>query len=105
MEGLDLQGSPVLPTTIVDITNSLEKKLQMLACHASQRQWLRAHHGIDEYLEAAKRHAKNRGKLIRSPYAEAFIQHRGHAFPRDDLLKNLLSKHALKKDPALWPKN
>jgi LmbE family N-acetylglucosaminyl deacetylase len=98
MEGLDLQGNPVKPTTIIDITASLDTKLQMLSCHASQRQWLRAHHGIDEYLQAVSRHARNRGKLIRKTYAEAFIQHRGHAFPSTDLLKTLLSKPARKKD-------
>ena len=58
----------------------------MLACHASQREWLRAHHGMDEYLEAVKRHDAARGSCSGVAYAEAFVQHRGHAYPHDDLL-------------------
>ena len=40
----------------------LEKKTEMLACHASQREWLRAHHGMDEYIDSMKRHAALRGQ-------------------------------------------
>jgi hypothetical protein len=65
----------------------------MLACHASQREWLRAHHGMDEYLESVKRHDAARGQLIAKPLAEAFVQHRGHAYPHDDLLADLFGKN------------
>jgi LmbE family N-acetylglucosaminyl deacetylase len=93
IEGIDSLGRPAQPTTIVDVTAHHERKLQMLACHASQREWLRAHHGMDEYLEAAKRHDASRGKLIGKPLAEAFVQHRGHAYPHDDLLAELFGKN------------
>ena len=93
LEGRDpYTGVMVEPTTIVDISVVIETKAEMLACHASQRAWLRAHHGMDEYLEAMKRHASERGDLIASPYAEAFVRHRGHAFPDDDLLAELLTR-------------
>jgi LmbE family N-acetylglucosaminyl deacetylase len=92
MEGRDYLGNTVEPTTIIDITSSIDKKLQMLACHASQRQWLRAHHGIDECLDAVRRQAASRGELIRRPFGEAFVQHRGHAFPHDDLLASLFPR-------------
>ena len=62
--GVDPYGKPVEPTTFVDVTRQYEKKQAMLACHASQREWLRAHHGMDEYLEAMKRHAAARGKQV-----------------------------------------
>jgi LmbE family N-acetylglucosaminyl deacetylase len=86
IEGVDSLGRPATPTTLIDVTAQHEKKLQMLAAHASQREWLRAHHGMDEYLDAVKRHDASRGKLIDKPYAEAFVRHRGHAYPTDDLL-------------------
>jgi LmbE family N-acetylglucosaminyl deacetylase len=89
IEAIDSLGRPAQPTTVVDVTAQHEKKLQMLATHASQREWLRAHHGMDEYLEAARRHAAARGRLIDRPYAEGFVQHRGHAYPRNDLLAEL----------------
>ncbi len=92
VEGLDpYTGQPVAPTTLVDITTVIDRKTELLACHASQRQWLRAHHGMDEYIDAMKRHGAARGQLAGAPYAEAFVQHRGHAFPHDDLLATLLN--------------
>ena len=42
VDGIDPLGNPVTPTTVIDITAQLEKKSAMLACHASQREWLRA---------------------------------------------------------------
>jgi len=87
VEGLEPLGRPVEPTTLVEITDQLDKKAEMLACHASQREWLRAHHGTDEYLESMKRLATVRGREAGVPAAEAFVQHRGHAYPRDDLLQ------------------
>jgi len=89
VEGMDWLGAPVRPTTYVDITAQMEKKTEMLACHASQREWLLAHHGMDEYLDSMKRHSAARGKEIGVPAAEAFVQHRGHAYPREDLLASL----------------
>ena len=63
----------------------------MLACHASQREWLRAHHGIDEYLDSMRRFAAVRGKLLGVAAAEGFVQHLGHGYPHDDLLHTLFS--------------
>ena len=88
-EGVDPYGHPSEPTTVVDVSRVYETKSAMLACHASQREWLRAHHGMDEYLDAVKRHDAARGRLIDTPHAEAFVQHRGHAYPHDDLLASL----------------
>lgn len=90
IEALDPLGNEVEPTTVVDVTSTYETKAGMLACHASQREWLRAHHGMDEYMEAMRRHTAMRGRRVNAPYAEAFVQHRGHAYPRNDLLAELL---------------
>lgn len=91
LEAKDPLGNVVQPTTYVDITDQVEKKAEMLACHDSQRQWLLDHHGIDEYLNAMRRHATMRGEQIGKSSAEGFVQHRGHAYPDDDLLKTLFS--------------
>lgn len=90
LEGRDpYTGQPVTPTTMVDISPVLARKSDMLACHASQREWLRAHHGMDEYIDAMQRHGAMRGEAHGVAHAEAFVQHRGHAFPQDDLLGQL----------------
>jgi LmbE family N-acetylglucosaminyl deacetylase len=91
LDGNDTLGNLVTPATLLDITAQLEKKTAMLACHASQRDWLRAYHGTDEYLDAMRRHAAARGTLLGVAAAEGFIQHRGHAYPHDDLLYTLFS--------------
>lgn len=91
IDGIDHFGNAVRPTTWVDIAGQLEEKAEMLACHASQREWLRAHHGTDEYLDAMRRHAAMRGREVGVAAAEAFVQHLGHAYPKNDLLKELLS--------------
>lgn len=93
IEGKDpYTGRLVEPSTLIDISDVIERKAEMLACHASQRQWLRAHHGMDEYIDAMKRHAQQRGGQLGVTYAEAFVQHRGHGYPADDLLHQLLTR-------------
>jgi len=92
MEGIDTLGNPVRPTTWIDISGQIEKKAEMLACHASQREWLRDHHGTDEYIDAMRRHGAMRGREIGAAAAEAFVQHRGHAYPKNDLLAELFPK-------------
>lgn len=89
---VDPYGNTVEPTTWVDVTGQYGQKQAMLAAHASQREWLRAHHGMDEYLEAMKRHATRRGQQHGVTCAEAFVQHRGHSYPANDLLAELFQK-------------
>jgi len=87
MEGKDILGNPQPPTTIVDISSVIETKEKMLCCHESQRNWLMAHHGMDEYVEQMKVFGRERGGLIGVEFAEGFRQHLGHAYPQDNLLK------------------
>ncbi len=95
VEGKDSFGEFVPPNLLIDIGATLETKLAMLACHASQREWLRSHHGMDDYLENARRWSEARGALAGRAYAEGFRQHRGHAYPQDDLLALTLSGQAI----------
>lgn len=91
IEGTDpYTGDAVQPTVRIDISTTIDRKIEMLACHASQREWLWAHHGMDEYIEAMKRHSAQRGKELCVEYAEAFAQHRGHPYPQTDILQELL---------------
>lgn len=87
-------GEMTVPSTYVDISAQIEQKAEMLACHASQREWLRAHHGMDEYIDAMRRHGAERGAQIGASFAEAFVQHRGHPFPQEDLLAKLFGAHS-----------
>lgn len=89
IESVDPFGRPVEPTTLVDVSDVMDRKTDLLTCHASQREWLRAHHGMDEYVEAMKRQNTARGQQAGCNFAEAFVQHLGHAYPRNDLLAEL----------------
>ena len=84
-------GEPWRPGIVVDVSDQIERKLELLACHDSQRAWLRRQHGIDEYLAGARRWSAARGELIGVDYGEGFRQHLGHPHPTGDLLGTLLS--------------
>jgi LmbE family N-acetylglucosaminyl deacetylase len=86
VEGKDMFGRPVEPTVLVDVGSVIETKSRMLACHASQRDWLLKQHGMDEYVHAMLAMGEERGKRIGVRYAEGFRQHLGHGYPQDDLL-------------------
>jgi len=60
-----------VPTEYVDITDELETKLQMLACHESQVDWLLQHDNND-ILESTRIFAQLRGIQCRVKYAEGF---------------------------------
>lgn len=90
LEGVDYYGNAIQPGFIVDISSTFELKQKMLACHDSQRAWLRQQHGIDEYLESCRRWSETRGRAIGAGYGEAFTQHKGHPYPHDNLLLKLL---------------
>ena len=90
IEGKDKFGIDIKATTLVDITSVMDIKTEMLACHKSQREWLRQHHGMDEYILSMKRQSEKRGEDILVHYAEGFRQHLGHAYPQDNLIFNEL---------------
>jgi LmbE family N-acetylglucosaminyl deacetylase len=79
-------GQPLAADFYVDVTRVFETKRRMLACHASQREWLLRQHGMDEYLESQARWAAQRGAEIGVEKAEVFRQYKGHPYPQDNLL-------------------
>ena len=90
IEGLDPMGKEVEPQFLVDISLTLETKAQMLAAHASQREWLLKHHGMDQYVHAMREFSQKQGRKIGVKAAEGFRQHLGHSYPSDNLLGKLL---------------
>lgn len=92
LEGCDRDGRPQPTGFHVDVTKVFELKREMLACHASQRNWLLRQHGIDEYLDSQAKWGAHRGSEIGVGQAEAFRQYLGHAYPHDNLLLKLLGQ-------------
>lgn len=61
------------PTEYVDVTPYIDKKLEMLECHASQIVWMRDHDGID-FPDMVKVCSRYRGFQCGADYAEGFKQ-------------------------------
>ena len=78
------------PAFGIDVSDVIGTKAQMLACHASQREWLLKHHGMDQYLQAMRDWSAARGRGCGVAFAEGFRQHLGHSYPQDNLLGDLL---------------
>lgn len=74
-----LAGVNFMPTEYVDISDTIDTKLQMLECHESQMKWMRDHDNID-FAEFVKTCARFRGLQSGVDYAEAFTQ--AYAWPK-----------------------
>lgn len=92
IEGKDPLGNDIPPGLCIDISPVIEIKAQMLASHASQREWLLKHHGMDQYLQAMRDWGAHRGKSAGVAFAEGFRQHLGHSYPQDDLVGEVLGR-------------
>jgi LmbE family N-acetylglucosaminyl deacetylase len=90
IEGKDPFGRPVEPQFRIDISSVIEDKTAMLACHTSQREWLRRQHGMDQYLQTMRDWCAKQGSSVNVAFAEGFRQHLGHSYPQDNLLGQLL---------------
>jgi LmbE family N-acetylglucosaminyl deacetylase len=90
ISGKDREGRAITPDFYVDVTPVFSRKREMLACHASQRNWLLRQHGIDEYLDSQEHWSRQRGSEFGVEHAEAFRQYTGHPYPADNRLLDVL---------------
>ena len=93
IRGVDRDNRPVRPDFLIDVTETFDQKREMLAAHESQRAWLRAQHGLDEYLDSMERWTRARGELAAVPYAEGFRHYTGHPYPAEPALEELLADY------------
>jgi LmbE family N-acetylglucosaminyl deacetylase len=87
--GMDRDNRRIEPDFYINVERYFEIKKAMLAEHKSQREWLRAHHGIDEYLEMMERWTRANGKRAGVEMAEGFRSYKGHPYPESPLLEQL----------------
>jgi LmbE family N-acetylglucosaminyl deacetylase len=90
IEGKDALGHLVEPAFRIDVSTVIDAKAQMLAVHASQRDWLLKHHGMDQYVQSMREWCGVRGRQAGVAFAEGFRQHLGHSYPQENLLGQLL---------------
>lgn len=92
----DQLRGPIVPGFFVDISNPMDRKRDMLACHKSQRQWLDSSQGVDNYLSTMEDMSAEVGKMSgKFAHAEGWRIHSHLGFgPEDfDPLRTALREH------------
>lgn len=93
LECKDKFGKPVIGDFAIEMEEVFPVRQEALKCHDSQRSWLKAHHGVDQYLITNEELARNVGKQFGAGMAEGFRQHLGHGYPQDNLLAEALAPY------------
>ena len=88
--GTDILGRPAPVQFFIDISDVTDTKEKMATCHQSQREWIRKHHGHDDYIVYMKNYDAEIGKRIGVGAAEGFCQHLGRGYPHDNVLAEAL---------------
>ncbi len=72
----DPLGNVIRPDLFVDVSDVMEKKSGMLACHKSQKEWLDESQGHDSYLKTLRDLDAEVGRMSgRFEYAEGWRRH------------------------------
>ncbi len=94
----DQLRNPVTADFYVDVEQFVENKMEMLAKHKSQKEWLDVSQGMDAYLITLKDMSREVGKLSgKFEYAEGWVRHSHFGFcgPDDNLLTEILKSYIL----------
>lgn len=87
-------GELVTPHFFVDLSEVMDKKIEALACHASQKEWLDQSQGMDSYLETAREVSRQTGQMSgKFEFAEGWRrrEHWGFCGENDDPLAAALA--------------
>ena len=100
IEGTDREGRALTGGLFVNVGAAFDRKRQMLACHESQRAWLRKQHGIDDYILQMEHWTRARGQQCGVEFAEGFRRYPGHPYPQTPLLEALCGDCAIFHAPG-----
>jgi N-acetylglucosamine malate deacetylase 1 len=92
IEGVDREGNPVPPDFVVNVENYMGVKRDMLSCHESQREWLRKHHGMDDFVAVMDQWTRAAGARVGIRYGEGFRRYKVAPFPQTALLPELIGE-------------
>ena len=88
----------VEPELFVDVTDVIERKVEMLSRHVSQKRWLDESQGHESYLKALRDLDEELGRMSGMfRYAEGWRRHLhlGFCGPQDDPLRDALRGRVL----------
>jgi N-acetylglucosamine malate deacetylase 1 len=91
IEQRDRSGSPTPPDFTVNVESTFATKRAMLAKHQSQSLWLQRQHGMADYIQQMETWTRLCGERAGIVWGEGFRQYRGHPYPQEPLLQDLLS--------------
>jgi LmbE family N-acetylglucosaminyl deacetylase len=94
----DPLGNLIEPKLMVDVSSLQPKKRELLALHASQKQWLDESQGLDSYLDTMSALDAEAGRMsCVFEYAEGWRRHLhlGFCDSDDDPLREALAPHVL----------
>jgi LmbE family N-acetylglucosaminyl deacetylase len=81
----DALRQPVDPHFFTEISSVLPRKRAMLACHASQKEWLDVTQGMDAYLDEMERMSREVGRMSgKCEFAEGWRRHSHLGFGPED---------------------
>lgn len=78
------------PHFFVDITEVIEKKMEMLSYHQTQIKLMNVMFKIDDFFDEMKKYSQDLGKFAKVSYAECFWQHMGKGFQKDPIIQEAL---------------
>jgi LmbE family N-acetylglucosaminyl deacetylase len=93
----------VIPDLYVDVSDVVERKVEMLACHQSQKTWLDESQGHDSYLQTLRDLDRELGQMSgRFEFTEGWRRHLhlGFCRPDDDPLRYALGERIYHADPS-----
>ena len=81
----DMMRRPIVPELYVDVTSVIDEKERLLACHASQKDWLDKTQGFDSYLKTMRDATQTLGGMSgRFRFAEGWRRHEHAGFTQKD---------------------
>jgi len=93
--GRDRQGARIVADFGADIAQGFAMKAKMLACHASQAEWVARQHGVADHLASMEAWSRRRGRDFGVALAEGFRQYRHEPYPTTPRLQELLGEALL----------
>lgn len=82
---MDMQRNPVIPEFVVDVSEVMSLKREMLGKHVSQKEWLDASQGMDSYLDNMADIAREVGvRFGNCAFAEGWFRHNHMGYAEAD---------------------
>ena len=81
------------PSFFIDVTETFEKKKEMLSFHDSQKKVMKLMFKMDDFFGDMRDSDQKLGQMTGASYAEAYWQHFGGGFPKDPLIQKILQEY------------